>query len=101
MINYILIGYIQGFQPVAGYNYGAKKYKRVRDAIRISVIWSTIFCIIATVVNVGIASPIVSMFSADKNVIRIGANTIIALGLLRPFLGYQMIFLYWIIPSFR
>ncbi|WP_291582797.1 MATE family efflux transporter [Clostridium sp. UBA6640] len=92
MINYILIGYIQGFQPVAGYNYGAKKYKRVKDAIRISVIWSTIFCIITTVIMWAFATPIVSMFSADKNVITIGANTIIALGLLRPFLGYQMIY---------
>ncbi len=92
MITFVLIGYIQGFQPVAGYNYGAEKYKRVKDAIRISVIWSTIFCLVTTVVIWMFASPIVSMFSTSENVIKIGANTIIALGVLRPFLGYQMIY---------
>lgn len=30
----LLIGFGQGYQPVAGYNYGAKEYGRVRDAFR-------------------------------------------------------------------
>ena len=38
-----LIGIAQGFMPIAGYNYGAKKYERVKKAINICFyvsIWS-------------------------------------------------------------
>ncbi|SKC89926.1 MATE family efflux transporter [Maledivibacter halophilus] len=38
---FVIFGYNQGFQPIVGYNYGAKKYNRVREAIKISLIWTT------------------------------------------------------------
>ena len=41
-----VFGFIKGFQPIAGYSYGAKKFDRLRTAIKISILWSTIFCVI-------------------------------------------------------
>lgn len=38
-----VFGFIKGFQPIAGYSYGAKKYERLRQAIKTSILWSTIF----------------------------------------------------------
>mgnify|MGYP007102644790 CR=1 FL=1 len=38
-----VFGFIKGFQPIAGYSYGAKKFDRLRTAIKISILWSTIF----------------------------------------------------------
>ena len=40
----MVFGFIKGFQPIAGYNYGAGNYERLHEAIRISVVWSTLFC---------------------------------------------------------
>lgn len=93
LLLYVLIGYSQGFQPFIGYNYGAKKYKRVKDAIKISLIWTTAFSIISTVAfNIG-AESLTRAFSKDPEVIKVGVDFIIAVGLLRPLLGFQIIYL--------
>ena len=34
-----VFGFIKGFQPIAGYSYGAKKFDRLRTAIKISILW--------------------------------------------------------------
>ncbi|XFA99502.1 MATE family efflux transporter [Candidatus Izemoplasma sp. B36] len=44
--SYIIFGFGQGFQPVAGYNYGAKKPKRVMDAFKYTLKVTTIIMIV-------------------------------------------------------
>ena len=39
-----VFGFIKGFQPIAGYSYGAKKFDRLFEAIKTSLIFSTAFC---------------------------------------------------------
>lgn len=69
-----VLGFLQGYQPIAGFNYGAKKYDRVKKA----TYFAGSICIVATVV-IGsicflIAPEIISIFRRDDaDVIRIGA----------------------------
>lgn len=42
----MVFGFMKGFQPIAGYSYGAKKFDRLYEAIKTSMIWSTVFCVI-------------------------------------------------------
>lgn len=93
LLLYVLIGYGQGFQPVVGYNYGAKEYGRVREAIKISLIWTTAFSIISTIVFDVCAEPLIRAFSRDPEVIKVGVDFIIAVGILRPLLGLQIVYL--------
>jgi putative MATE family efflux protein len=93
LLLYVLIGYGQGFQPFVGYNYGAKKYERVKEAIKLSIIWTTAFSVISTAAFSIWAEPLVRAFSKDPEVIRIGVDFIIAVGILRPLLGIQIIYL--------
>lgn len=77
----VVFGFMKGFQPMAGFNYGAKNYARVREATRISVKWTTIYCVIWTIVVFLFANPIVALLSNDAHVISIAeralkANTI-------------------------
>lgn len=37
----VVFGFLKGFQPIAGYSYGARKFDRLHAAIRTSIIWST------------------------------------------------------------
>ena len=37
-----MLGFGQGFQPVAGFNYGAKKYGRVHEATRFTILVGTV-----------------------------------------------------------
>ena len=41
----VVFGFLKGFQPIAGFSYGAKNFKRLRESIKISILWSTIFCV--------------------------------------------------------
>ena len=39
----VVFGYMKGLQPLAGFNYGAKNYERVRGAIKASIKWTNVF----------------------------------------------------------
>ncbi|MBE6705439.1 MAG: MATE family efflux transporter [Ruminococcaceae bacterium] len=55
-----LIGFGQGFQPVCGFNYGAKKYERVKDAYYFCVKLSAVVLFVMAVIGFIFAEPIVS-----------------------------------------
>ena len=68
----ISIGIGQGFQPVAGFNYGAGKYKRVRKAYQATLKLSLIAVGIFVIAGLIFSGNVVSYFSNDPEVITIG-----------------------------
>lgn len=56
----MVFGFIKGFQPIAGYSYGAKNYARLQEAIKTSILWSTIFCVIVGLILCLFSTPIIS-----------------------------------------
>lgn len=73
MVYCVLIGFGQGYQPVVGYNYGAKRYDRVRQAYRFLIIAGTVGI---TLIGAGIffcAPALIGNFvSEDEKVMDIG-----------------------------
>ena len=67
----VVAGYMKGLQPIAGFNYGAKNYERVQEAIKASIKWTTLFCIVWTAIIYLFAPSILSIFGKDKDVLRI------------------------------
>ena len=77
-----VFGFIKGFQPIAGYSYGAKKFDRLLEAIRISILWSTVFCAVFGLVLSLFPAAIVSAFATeDAEMIRVGAASLRANGI--------------------
>lgn len=75
LINSAALGIGQGFQPVCGQNYGAKKYGRVNEAYRFLVKMQFIVLIVLAAVSFIFAGPIVTVFRRDDpEVIRIGTT---------------------------
>ncbi len=73
-INSTVIGFGQGFQPVCGFNYGAKQVDRVREAFWYCVKVSTVILLVLGGVAFLLAEPIVTLFRReDADVIRIGS----------------------------
>ncbi len=70
--NSCLIGFGQGFQPVCGFNYGAKKYGRVKEAFWFCVKLSTIVLLVLAIVGFTFSPQIVSIFRDDPEVIAVG-----------------------------
>jgi putative MATE family efflux protein len=60
-----VFGLTQGMQPIAGYNYGAKRFDRVREAYTLSMKVATGLCFAITVVVAACAWPIVRCFTHD------------------------------------
>lgn len=58
----VIIGIIQGAQPIFGYNYGAKNYKRVRETLKLAVISSFIFSLFAFALFMLAPRQLISLF---------------------------------------
>jgi putative MATE family efflux protein len=65
-----VLGITQGFLPIAGYNYGAGNYGRVRETILTSMKYAGGFAVIIFVVILVFAKPITAVFTTDPEVIR-------------------------------
>ena len=75
MGSYVIFGFMKGFQPVAGYNYGAKRYDRLKESVKVSLIWSTVFCAVVALIMTIIPKQIVYLFGKnDALMIEIGGR---------------------------
>lgn len=88
-----VFGFIKGFQPIAGYSYGAKKFDRLHEAIKTSILWSTAFCVIFGVILALFPTAIVSQFTkGDAEMIRIGAASLRANGISIMLFGFYTVY---------
>lgn len=89
----MVFGFIKGFQPIAGYSYGSKNYKRLYEAIRTSVIWSTVFCMIFGFIMAIFPDLIISGFTnEDREMIDIGKRALRANGLSFLLFGFNTVY---------
>ncbi|MBR3685671.1 MAG: MATE family efflux transporter [Clostridia bacterium] len=58
----VVIGIIQGAQPIFGFNYGAKNFKRVRDTLKLAILSSFIFSLFAFALFMFAPRPLISLF---------------------------------------
>ncbi len=73
-INSTVVGFGQGFQPVCGFCFGAKKYARVRESFVYSVKVTTILLVVLSAACLPFSEQIVALFRRDDpQVIEIGA----------------------------
>ncbi len=73
----VVLGFCQGFQPVCGFNYGAKLYGRVRESYLFALTVSTAFLTVISALGFVFAPQVVALFRAeDPELIAIGAVTL-------------------------
>lgn len=88
-----VFGFIKGFQPIAGYSYGAKKFDRLFEAIKTSLIFSTAFCMAFGLILALFPEAIVSLFTkSDGEMIRIGSAALRANGFSIIFFGASTVY---------
>lgn len=88
-----VFGFIKGFQPIAGFSFGAKKFDRLRSAIKVSVLWSTIFCVLVGALFIIFPSQIIAQFTKDDaQMIEIGAKALRANGISFMLFGFHTVY---------
>ncbi len=85
------LGVGQGFQPVCGFNYGAKKYDRLKTAFYFSVMLAEIIVVVMSVGLILFPGEIVSIFRDDNTVMEIGSRALVLQGIAQLFLPFCMI----------
>ena len=72
----IALGIGQGFQPVSAFNYGAKRYNRIREGYRFAIIISESIMVFGVIILVVFAGPLVGLLRDDPEVITIGVRAL-------------------------
>ncbi len=78
------IGIGQGFQPVASFNYSAKKYDRVKSGLKFTWFFATAFVGLIAILGIIFAQQIIYVFQKSDEVIKLGsiALRVASIGLL-------------------
>ncbi len=85
----IVIGLGQGFQPVAGYNFGSKKPTRAFKAFSFSTIVGSIFCVVVSVIIAIFRTEVMTLFSKDLEVVSLGQQMLLFYSFVIPFLAFS------------
>lgn len=89
LIRNVILGIGQGYQPIAGYCYGAGKKERVRKLFWLSSISGTVICVLFAILMFIFRVPVITWFRDDNEVIKVGSNMIIYMCMSMPFLAYS------------
>ena len=89
----VVFGFLKGFQPIAGFSYGAKKFDRLREAIKTSIIWSTSFCLVVGLAMAIFSTQIISQFTdGDTQMILAGQKSLFANGITFILFGFYTVY---------
>lgn len=87
----IMFGLGQGFQPVAGFCFGANRYDRVKSAYIYTLVVSTVLQGIFAFLLFKFANPIMTIFQKETDVVKIGSEAIRFFAISLPFLPLSII----------
>ena len=87
----ICMGLNQGMQPIAGYNYGAKQYSRVKEVFWMTAKLGTVVTMICFLIGMFIPRLAVGIFTHDEALMEMSAKGMQILTIGFPVVGFQMI----------
>lgn len=87
----IVFGFNQGMQPIAGYNYGARQYGRVREVYVKTAMWATLITTFGFIVSEFLSRPAVEIFTNDPILIEKASLGLRQMNIVFPIVGFQMV----------
>jgi len=86
-----IFGIAQGFQPIAGFNYGAKLYKKTKKAIKYAIFGATGMSILGFLILIIFPATLMKIFTKDPNLISEGTYSLRLIVIALPVVGFQII----------
>ena len=87
----VIMGICQGFQPIAGYNYGARNMDRVKQVLRLTITSSVIAMTVGWIIGELLPGPCTRLFTDDADLLAISIRGIRINMLVFPVIGYQAV----------
>jgi MATE family, multidrug efflux pump len=91
LITLPLFGIAQGLQPVAGFNFGAKKFERVKEALKLSGIAATALCTTGFLVLLLFPGTVMRIFINEADIIEKGVPIMHVLIMMLPVVGFHQV----------
>lgn len=89
----VVFGFLKGFQPIAGFSYGAKNFDRLRGAVKTALLWSTAFCAAAGLMMALFSRQIISQFAnGNAEMLSAGRKALTANGLSFLLFGFYTVY---------
>lgn len=86
-----IFGISQGLQPIIGFNYGAKKYDRVLEILRLGIIVASCLSVMGFIGIRLFDKQIIGLFNQDPELIVMGSTGMKLVLMMLPVLGFQVI----------
>lgn len=86
-----ILGITQGFLPIAGYNFGAKQYKRVNEIIKISIKWAAILATLIFVIIILFTPSLIAIFTNEKHIVMDATKAMRIVFFATPIIAIQLI----------
>jgi putative MATE family efflux protein len=87
----VIMGLNQGMQPVAGYNFGARDYRRVTQVTKLTIAWGVGIATFGFLVCHLFPEGIIRWFTSDGELIRAAVHGLHIVFAVFPFAGFQMV----------
>lgn len=92
LVVFVVMGFCQGMQPIAGYNFGARHFDRVKRVAWLTIIAATVVTTTGFGIALAFAEPCVSLFAKDApQLITLAAEGLRISMLCFPFVGMQIV----------
>ena len=86
-----VLGVTQGFLPIAGFNYGAENYHRVKETLNTAIKYAAILATLVFIVLMIFPENIAQMFTTDADVLRQAPNDMRWVFAATPIIAWQLI----------
>ena len=87
----IVMGLNQGLQPIAGYNYGARQYSRVKEIFMLTAKWAILTTTLCFLVSELIPGAAVGLFTNDPYLEGLAEKGLRTMNIMMPLVGVSMI----------
>ena len=85
------MGFSQGLQPIAGYNYGARQYSRVREIFVLTAKWEVLVTTLCFLMSELIPRQAVGLFTNDPQLIELAAHGLRIMNCAFALVGFGMV----------
>lgn len=90
LVIFPILGIVQGFQPIVGYNYGARHYDRVRVALKVTVATVTALSLFFWAVMMLFPTVCTALFTSDRELIASSSAVLRVMALFVPLAALQI-----------
>ncbi|WP_026888847.1 MATE family efflux transporter [Clostridium beijerinckii] len=90
-ITITMYGIRQALQPIIGFNYGAKKFDRVKQSLKLAILGSVAISLVFLVIIISFTNKIAGVFTTDNELIALTVPILRLLILMSPLVGVQVI----------